>query len=74
MTVDGVAVTISGTEWFLMPRGSTSIIVQKKRGPEFLSVEEGEFVFRTGKYLYGIEAEFGAGYGLWQEIVGGPGS
>ena len=45
-------------EWALIPEGSTSVIVHKKRGPEFLSVEDGEFVFRTAKFLYGIEAEF----------------
>lgn len=73
VNVLGVSVTITGTEWFYMPENSTSVLLHVKRGPEFLSVEEGEFPFRTGKYLYGIEAEFGAGYGLWQEIVGGPG-
>lgn len=72
--VNGVSVTITGNEWFLTFDGSTSVIIHVKRTPEFLSVEEGEFVFRTGKFLYGIEAEFGAAYGLWQEIVGGPGS
>jgi phage major head subunit gpT-like protein len=74
IVVNGVSVTLTGTEWALIPEGSSSIIVHKKRGPEFLSVEDGEFVFRTGKFLYGIEAEFGADYGLWQEIVGGPGA
>lgn len=64
---------ITGTQWFLVPEGSSAVLLHVKRGPEFLSVEEGEFVFRTAKFLYGIEAEFGAGYGLWQEIVGGPG-
>lgn len=72
-TVLGVSVTLTGTEWFLMPEGSTAVLTHIKRTPEFLSVEEGEHAFRTGKYLYGIEAEFGAAYGLWQEIVGGPG-
>ncbi len=72
--VNGVSVTITGTEWFLTFDGSTAVIIHVKRTPEFLSVEEGEFTFRTGKYLYGIEAEFGAAYGLWQEIVGGPGA
>lgn len=70
----GTNVTLTGLEWALIPRESTSIIIHVKRTPEFLAVEDGEFPFRTGKYLYGIEAEFGAAYGLWQEIVGGPGS
>lgn len=74
VVVNGVSVTLTGTEWFLLPSDSTAVIIHVKRGPEFLSVESGEFAFRTGKYLYGIEAEFGAAYGLWQEVVGGPGA
>ena len=74
LTIGGTDVTVLGTEWFLIPEGSSAILVHLKRGPEFLAVETGEFAFRTGKYLYGIEAEFGAAYGLWQEIVGGDGA
>lgn len=73
VNVKGVDVTITGTEWFILPADSSAILVHVKRAPEFLSVEDGEHAFRTGKYLYGIEAEFGAAYGLWQEVVGGPG-
>ena len=72
--VNGVTVTITGTEWFLTFDGSTALIIHIKRTPEFLSVEEGDYAFMTGKYKYGIEAEFGAAYGLWQEIVGGDGN
>jgi len=72
--VNGVSVTITGTEWFLLPSDSTAVLIHVKRTPEFLRVEDGEYAFRTGKYLYGIEAEFGAAYGLWQEIAGGPGA
>lgn len=73
--VNGVAVTLTGLEWFLLPSDSSSILIHVKRTPDFYSVDDPnqEFVFRTGKFLYGIEAEFGAGYGLWQEVVGGPG-
>jgi phage major head subunit gpT-like protein len=74
VNVKGVDVTLTGTEWFLLPSDSAAVILHVKRGPEFLTVETGEFAFRTGKYLYGIEAEFGAAYGLWQEVVGGPGA
>lgn len=74
VVVNGVSVTLTGLEWFLIFEDSTAVIIHVKETPEFLSVEEGEFVFRTGIYLYGVEAEFGAAYGLWQEIVGGPGS
>lgn len=72
--VNGTSVTITGTEWALIPDNSSSIIIHEKTQDEFLSVEDGEFVFRTGNFLYGVEAEFGGGYGLWQEIVGGPGA
>jgi phage major head subunit gpT-like protein len=67
-------ITLTGNEWFLLVDGSSAVIIHEKQGPEFLSVEEGEFVFMKGIYLYGVEAEFGAGYGLWQEVVGGPGA
>lgn len=70
----GVSVTLTGLEWFLIPEGSSSVILQIKQDPEFLSVEEGELAFMHGHYLYGIESAHGAAYGLWQEIVGGPGS
>ncbi len=74
LNIGGTSVTVLGTEWFLIPEGSAAILVHLKRAPEFLAVETGEFAFRTGKYLYGVEAEFGAAYGLWQEIVGGDGA
>jgi len=72
----GTTVTLTGLEWFLIPEGSSAIMLQIKRDVEFLAVDKGddEFTFRTGKYLYGIESEDGAAYGLPQEIVGGPGA
>lgn len=73
-SVLGTSVTITGNEWFLMPMRSSAVICQIKRAAEFLSVEEGYQVFMDGLYYYGLEAEFGATYGLWQEIVGGPGT
>jgi phage major head subunit gpT-like protein len=69
----GTSVTLTGTEWALLPEGSSAVIAQIKRGPQFLAVEDGALAFMSGKYLYGIEAEFGFAYGLWQEVVGGPG-
>lgn len=74
--VNGVAITLTGLEWFLIPEGSSAVIIQIKRDPEFLAVDRGddEFTFRTGKLLYGIESEDGAAYGMPQEIVGGPGA
>lgn len=72
----GQQVTLTGLEWFLIPEGSSSIMIQVKREPEFLAVDSGsdEFTFRTGNLLYGVETEDGGTYGLWQEIVGGPGA
>lgn len=70
----GTSVTLTGLEWFLMPQGSTAVILQRKSASGLLSVEEGYQNFMTGLNYYGIEAEFGAAYGLPQEIVGGPGS
>ena len=74
VVVNGVSVTLTGLEWFIIPEGSSAVIIHVKEGPEFLAVEDGALPFIQGKYLYGIEAEFGAAYGLWQEVVGGPGS
>lgn len=71
--VNGTEVTATGTEWFLLPEDSTAVILQVKRGPEFIAVESGEYPFRTGKFLYGIEGELGSAYGMWWEAVGGPG-
>lgn len=72
--VNGTEVTATGLEWFMLPQESTAVLIHVKRLPEFLAVEAGEFAFRTGKYLYGTEAEIGAAYGMWQEVVGGPGA
>lgn len=70
----GTSVTLTGLEWFLIPANSSAVILQIKRAVEAMSVEEGYQVFMEGLYYYGIDAEFGAAYGLPQEIVGGPGS
>lgn len=72
---NGASITLTGTEWFLVPEGSASLLGQIRRGPQLLAVDNpnDSKVFMTGNFQYGIEAEFGAAYGLWQEIVGGPG-
>lgn len=74
--VFGQTITLTGLEWFLIPEGSSAIMIQIKRDVEFLAVDKGddEFTFRTGKLLYGIESEDGMAYGLPQEIVGGTGA
>ncbi len=70
----GTSVTLTGLEWFLMPVNSSAVLLQRKSASGLLSVEEGYQNFMTGLNYYGLEAEFGAAYGLPQEIVGGPGS
>lgn len=70
----GTSITLTGTEWFLIPAGSSAVILHIKRAIESMSVEDGYQVFMEQLYYYGIDAEFGAAYGLPQEIVGGPGT
>lgn len=67
---------ITGTEWALIPGGSSAIIIHRKRPPEFLAADNpnDSGIIATGQFIYSVEAEFGAAYGLWPEIVGGPGS
>lgn len=67
---------ITGTEWFLLPENSSAVLIHVKRSAEFYAVDDpnDSWVFQNGKFLYGIEAEFGAAYGMWQEVVGGPGA
>lgn len=74
LNVLGTDVAVTGDEWFLIPEGSSAVVVHVKREPEFLSLEEGDHAFSTGQYQYSVEAEFGGGYGLWQEIQGGDGA
>lgn len=76
ITVNGVTITLTGLEWFLIPEGSAAVVVQIKRPVELLSVDDpnSAYAFLNAKNLYGVEAEFGAGYGPWQQVVGGPGA
>lgn len=74
--IKDTTITVSGTEWFLIPENSSAVVVQIKRMPELLAVDDpnSAYAFLNSKFLYGVETEFGAGYGMWQEIVGGPGA
>lgn len=67
---------ITGTQWCLLPENSSAIIIHRKRAPEFLAADNpnDSGIIATGQFIYSVEAEFGAGYGLWQEIVGGDGA
>lgn len=76
-----VSPRITGTQWFVLAANPTAVVVQRKRGPDFYSVDDqggargssNPHTFMTGTYLYGIEAELGYAYGAWQDVVGGPG-
>jgi phage major head subunit gpT-like protein len=70
----GKSITLTGNEWFMVPEGTSAVVVAERGSPERLSVEDGYHRFMTGMLLFGIEAMFGAAYGMWQEVVGGPGS
>lgn len=67
---------ITGTNWFLTVADSAAIIIQVKKRPIFLHVDDpnGSFRFQTGNHMYGVEAAFGGKPGMWEDIVGGPGS
>lgn len=66
---------ITGTNWFLLVEDPSAIVLHIKKPPIFLSVDglNNDFRFSTGNYKYGIEAEFGAKPGMWEDVVGGPG-
>jgi phage major head subunit gpT-like protein len=67
---------ITGTNWFVTVADSAAIVIHVKKKPLFLAVDDpnGIHRFETGEHLYGIEAEFGAKPGMWEDIVGGTGS
>lgn len=76
ITVGNVTITLTGLEWLLVRPNSAAVIVQIKRDVELLNVDDpnSAYMFLNAKALYGIETEFGAGYGPWQDAVGGPGA
>lgn len=76
ITVGGVTITLTGLEWIMVKPGSASVIVQVKREPQLIVVDDpnSAYMFLNAKVLAGIETEFGAGYGPWQDVVGGPGA
>ena len=63
----------SGTPWYLActTRVIKPLIFQKRREPTLvrLDAENGHHVFMRGEYLYGVDARYNAGYGLWQLII-----
>lgn len=68
---------ITGTKWFLLNTRSAvrSIILLLRQAPRFAAADsmDDRQTFMDKNFLYGADARFGAGIGLWQTIVGGPG-
>ena len=60
----------SGPAWFLMDtsRAIKPLIYQERKAPRFAGVDNDsdDYVFRTGKFLYGMETRGNVGFGLWQ--------
>lgn len=58
-------------DWFLLNVGAPlkPFIAQMRKRPEFVALDNpnaSETVFMKKKFLYGVEARYNAGYGLWQ--------
>lgn len=66
-----------GKQWYLLAtrRGIRPLIFQEREKPHLISKtkEDDDNVFFTGNYLYGINARYNAGYGLWQLAYGSTG-
>lgn len=64
----------SGTAWYLMAsRGPLKpIILQERQAPRFVSMDQEESAerFMNRRFLYGVEARWGVGYGIPQTIYG----
>jgi phage major head subunit gpT-like protein len=69
---------VTGTNWFLMStkQAVRALILLVRQAPQFASVASMDDynAFMQGNFLYGADARFGAGLGLWQTIVGGDGA
>lgn len=64
----------TGTPWFLLDTSKPirPFIFQKRRDYKFVAVDklDNESVFKTDKFIYGVDARVNAGYGLWQMAYG----
>ena len=88
-TINGTTNTYKGTselmvsqdypdQWYLLctKRSIRPLIFQEREKARFTSKtnENDDNVFFTDKYLYGINARYNAGYGLWQLAYGSTGT
>lgn len=78
--IDGATVSVSnfadgaGEPWFLLDtsRAIRPIIFQERQPYIFEGTTDANdnYVFSTGKFLYGVRARVNAGFGLWQMAYG----
>ena len=63
-----------GNPWFLLDtsRAVKPIIFQNRQAPQFaaLTNPDSEHVFKTKKFLYGVDSRDNVGFGLWQLAFG----
>ncbi len=47
------------------------LIFQNRKNPEFVALDrpDGDTAFRTKQFMYGADARYNAGYGLWQMAI-----
>ncbi len=69
---------VGSNDWFLLctKYPVKPLIVQIRRAPEFnmlFDPKSSESVFMQKKFLFGIDARYAAGYGLWQLAYGSTG-
>ncbi|MCX5785671.1 MAG: Mu-like prophage major head subunit gpT family protein [Elusimicrobia bacterium] len=75
-TVSNMAVpeTNPGNPWFLLDtsRAVKPLIFQKRQAAQFVALTnpEAEHVFKTKKFLYGVDSRDNVGFGLWQMAFG----
>lgn len=69
---------VSGTKWSLHAtrQAVRAIILLLRQAPRFAAADsmDDRQTFMDKNFLYGADARFGAGLGLWQTVAGGPGS
>lgn len=60
-------------DWFLLATSQEvkPLIFQTRKPPEFVALDNprDDYVFHNRKFLYGVDARFNAGYGLWQMAI-----
>lgn len=72
-----VSPRITGAKWFLISTQQRirPVILLVRQAAQFAAVDsfDDAHAFMTATFLYGADARFGAGIGLWQTVVGSDG-